>query len=336
MGPGDGGRSGVWGTGVRLVRATDEWQQRHALLAFPVAVGKKFADDRAHNLAALVAYFAFVSIFPLLLFLVTVLDITLRDDAALRHRLVDSALGTFPVIGPHLAGGAHPLQATGLALVVGLVGALLGGRGVAGAAQNALNAAWLVPFAARPPFPWSQVRNVAFVVVVGIGQIVTSVVSGAAGGTGLTGTGARIAAAILALAVNIVVFWAGFRLVTARMIRSGQLWLGAVVAGIAWEALQLLGGFFIAHLLTRSSSLYGAFGIVLGFLAWLYLQAQVTLVAIEIDVVRARGLWPRSLYPPPYTTRDMATYRLYAQVEQRRRAGRDDRRRRRQRWKRRK
>lgn len=71
--------------------------------------------------------------------------------------------------------------------------------------------------------------------------------------------------------------------------------------------------------MARSSSLYGVSGIVLGFLAWLYLQAQVTLVAIEIDVVRARGLSPRSLRPPPFTTQDVTAYRLYAQAQQRRR-----------------
>ena len=58
----------------------DELQQRHAWLAFPVAVWKKFGDDQAGNLAALVAYYAFVAIFPLLLVLVTVLSIVLKND----------------------------------------------------------------------------------------------------------------------------------------------------------------------------------------------------------------------------------------------------------------
>lgn len=296
-------------------------QRRHPWLAFPVAVWEKFRDDRAHDLAALVAYFAFVSIFPLLLFLVSVLDITLHGNDALRDRLINSALGSFPVIGAHLAGGAHPLRETGLALAIGLGGALLGGCGVAAAAQNALNSAWLVPLSARPRFPWSQLRNLAFVVVVGLGQIATGVLSGTVGGAGhvLTGPGARVGAIAAALAVNVVVFWAGFRLVTARMITSRQLWLGALAAAVAWEILQMLGGFLIAHTMARSSSLYGVFGIVLGFLAWLYLQSQVTLVAIEIDVVRARGLWPRSLRPPPFTTQDITAYRLYAQAQQRRR-----------------
>jgi hypothetical protein len=69
--------------------------------------------------------------------------------------------------------------------------------------------------------------------------------------------------------------------------------------------------------LRHSSSLYGIFGLVLGLLAWLYLQAQLTIYAAEIDVVRTRGLWPRSLFPPPLTEKDRAVYRAYAQAEQR-------------------
>lgn len=306
--------------GERLARAADRLQQRQPWLAFPVAVWKKFGDDQAGNLAALVAYFAFVSIFPLLLVLVTVLDITLRGDTALRHRLLSSALGSFPVIGAELRGGPHPLRETGIALGLGLAGALLGGCGVAAAAQNALNSAWLVPLDDRPRFPWSQLRNLAFVVVVGLGQITTSLVSGAVGGAGhvLTGAGARIGATTIVLALNIVLFWAGFRLATASVVAGRQLWLGALSAAAAWQALELLAGFFVTHALARSSSLYGAFGIVLGLLAWLYLQAQVTLLAIEVDVVRARGLWPRSLFPP-LTPQDMRAYRLYARMEQRHR-----------------
>lgn len=307
--------------GERLARAADRLQQRNPRLAFPVAVWKKFSDDNAHNLAALVAYFAFVSIFPLLLALTTVLDIILRGDAALRHRLIASALGSFPVIGMELRGSARPLQETGIALVIGLAGALLGGCGVAAAAQNALNSAWLVPFTDRPRFPQNQLRNLAFVVVVGLGLIASSFLSGVIGGAGhvLTGAGAQVGATAVALALNVVVFWTGFRLVTASTVTTRELRLGALTAAGAWQALQLLGGFFITHILARSSSLYGVFGIVLGLLAWLYLQAQITLLAIEIDVVRTRRLWPRSLCPPPLTPQDVTAYRLYAQAEQRRR-----------------
>ena len=304
--------------GKQLARTVDALQRRYPWLGFPVAVGKKFADDNAHSLAALIAYFAFVSIFPLLLVLVTVLDIVWHGDAALRHRLLNSALDSFPVIGPELRSSASPLKETGIALIVGLATAVLGGTRVAAAAQNALNSAWMVPFSDRPRFTRNQLRNLAFVAVVGLGVVVSSFLAGAVGGSGhvLTGAGARAGASAIALAVNVFVFWAAFRLATSSTVVTRDLRLGALVAAVAWQALQLLAGFFAAHVLARSSSLYGTFGIVLGLLTWLYLQAQITMVAIEIDVVRARGLWPRSLRSP-LTAQDMTAYRLYARAEQR-------------------
>jgi membrane protein len=63
--------------------------------------------------------------------------------------------------------------------------------------------------------------------------------------------------------------------------------------------------------------LYGTFAVVLGLLAWLYLQAELTLYAVEANVVRAYRLWPRSIAPPPYTGQDRRAYQLYAQVEKR-------------------
>lgn len=302
---------------VRLARAADRFQRQHAWLAFPVAVWKKFSEDRARNLAALLAYYAFASIFLLMLVLVTILDITLSGDEVLRERVTD-AIGNYPVIGPHLS-SVHPLRETGLALVIGLLGTLVSARWVANAAQNVLNALWLVPFASRPGFPWIHLRSLALIAVVGLGEIVTTVISGLVAGTGpvLTGTGARAAAAVVALALNVLLFWFGFRLATARAVQTRELRLGALIAATAWQALQLLGGYLVTQNLQRSSEVYGVFGVVLGLLAWLLVQAQITLCAVEINVVKVRRLWPRSLAPPPLTPQDMKIYRLYANAQKR-------------------
>src|SRR5271170_8261663 len=105
----------------RSTLAADTLQQRYEWLAVPVAVWKKFGDDEAGNLAALIAYYAFFAIFPLLLVLVTVLDIVLKDHPSLRESLLDSALSQYPVIGPQLGHNIGPLHASGLTLVIGLV-----------------------------------------------------------------------------------------------------------------------------------------------------------------------------------------------------------------------
>ena len=302
----------------QAVRKLDRMQQSHAWLSFPVAVWKKFGDDSAGNLAALIAYYAFASLFPLLLVFVTVLNIVLHNNVALRDQLLDSAYAQFPGLGPDLKNNVHSLSTTGIALVIGLIFTFLGARGVANAVQTALNRVWAVPYSRRPGFPWNQLRSIGVILAIGLGVIASSVLSGFATSAGsiLGGAGAHIGAIIISLLVTIGVFWLGFRLATARDVTTRELFPGALGSAVVWQILLLTGTYFVAHVLARTQSLYGIFGIVLGLLAWLYLQAQLTLYAVEASVVRARKLWPRSL-APPLTPQDRRAYALYASAAQR-------------------
>ncbi len=303
---------------ARLLAAVDRFQQRHAVLAFPIAVWRKFGDDQAGNLAALIAYYAFVSVFPMLLVLVTVLGFVLAGNQQLQQDVLNSALTEFPVIGPQLRDNIHSLGTGSGELSIGLVGTFLGARGVASAVQNAMNQVWAVPRRARPGFPVSWVRSFALIGVIGLGVLVTTALSGiSAWGGHEFGPWSRVGIVALSLALNIGLFWLGLRVATAAQITWRELRLGAIISAIIWQTLQYLGGYFVTHELRHSSSLYGIFGLVLGLLAWLYLQAQLTIYAAEIDVVRTRRLWPRSLFPPPLTDKDRAAYRAYAQAEQR-------------------
>ena len=303
-----------------LMRAVDKFQQRRRVLAFPVAVWKKFGDDQAGSLAALIAYYAFVSIFPLLLVLITVMDIVLRNHAALQRRVLTDVGKNFPGVGNLLTGSVHAKGGTGIALAIGLVFALLGGRGVATAIMNALNTAWEVPRTERPGFPGSLLRSIGMIAVIGIGEIVSFTLAGFAGGVGhvFTGVGAYIAATAVALVLNVGVFWLVFRLGTAKEVAGRDLWLGAVLSAIVWQVLQSVGAALIRHAAGTSNTTNATFGLVLGLLAFLYLQAELTLYAVEASTVRARRLWPRSMFPPPLTEADRRAYELYAKSQQRR------------------
>ena len=211
------------------------------------------------------------------------------------------------------------VSATLLPLVIGLVGTFLGALGVANAMQNALNTAWEIPVARRPGFPWSWLRSMGQIIVIGLGLIGTTVLSTLAGGAGhkLSGLAATVAALVVSLVLNIGVFWLALRLGTASEIRWRQLRLAAVISGVIWQVLQAVGGYFISHQLAHASPVYGTFAIVIGLIAWLYLQAQLTLYAVQVSVVRTYRLWPRSIAPPPYTEQDRRAYQLYAQVAKR-------------------
>jgi membrane protein len=295
----------------KAFRAVDARQQRHAWLAVPVAVWKTFRDDQAGNLAALIAYSALVAIFPLLLVLVTVLDIVLKDHPGLKQTVLN-AVDKYPAIGL-LDTSIGRLNQAGIALAVGLVGTFIGTLGVANSLQNALNSVWEIPFAHRPGFPWSWLRSITLIVVVGTGFIATTILSGLAAGAGrvLPGAGPSVLAFAVSLVLNFGLFWLAFRLGTAKDITWRQLWLGAAISAVIWQILQAFGGYFLSHQIAHASPLYGTFAVVLGLIAWLYLQAQLTLYAVEINVVRAYRLWPRSLAPPPYTEQDRHAFRLY-------------------------
>jgi uncharacterized BrkB/YihY/UPF0761 family membrane protein len=191
-------------------------------------------------------------------------------------------------------------------VVVGLIGSLLGARGLANAAQNVLNRLWAVPYNRRPGFPWSWLRSYGFIAVVGIGMAATSIMAdlGVGVGSGPLSIGVRIAALLVAVFIGTLTYWLALRLAIAGQVPGRDLWGGAVLGAVGWQILQGVGGYYITHQLRHASSLYGAFGLVLGLVAWLYLQARVTLYAVEADVVRARALWPRSLFPPPATPGD--------------------------------
>jgi membrane protein len=283
----------------RPLRAVDRFQQRLPVLAVPVGVWSKFNDDQAGNLAALIAYYAFAALFPLLLVLVTVLDIVLKNDPSLRDTLLNSALAQYPVIGPQIKSNLGSIPAAGAPLVIGLVFLLLGARGVAGAMQNAMCEVWGIKKEQRPGFPLSQLWAFALVLTVGLGFIVTTFLSGLAAGAGhvLNGAVTHVGAVAISLILNVGVFWLSFKIATAWQVPWRELRTGSAIAAVCWQILQVVGGYVVSHQLHRASELYGTFGVVLGLLAWLFLQAEVTLYAAEADVVLARHLWPRSVLP---------------------------------------
>lgn len=298
---------------LRPLRAFDRVQQRHRWLAIPVAVLKKFADDKAASQAALLAYYAFFSLFPLLLVFVTVLGFVLNGDPSAQEAVEKSVLGHFPVVG----GDLHTKRLHGgdVALVVGILVALWAGLGVTQAAQNAFNNVWAVPMKDRPDFLRSRLRGLVLVICLGVLFLISTAASGLVA-AGLGGVPLKVAGILLSLALNFVMFAAAFRLLTAASIPTHSLWIGAVVGGIVWELLQLLGGYYVRHVVSHAENTNGFFAAVIGLLVWLHLGGQATLYAAEINVVVVRRLWPRSLFGPSLPS-DHAALAALAKVEQR-------------------
>jgi YihY family inner membrane protein len=282
----------------RLVARVDGFQQRHRPLAFGVAVAKKFGDDEGGNLCAMLTYYGFLSLFPLLLLFFTILGFVLDGNPSLANDLRTSALANLPVIGEQIGRNVTSVQGSGIALVVGLLGTLWGALGIANAAQSAMNRVWGVPRTKRPGFVPRIGRDLAMLATIGLAVVLATVVSSAVGY--ISGNvGWRLIAAALAIVVNVGVFLLAFRILTARDLAWSAHLPGAVGAAIAFEILQVVGGAYVSHTLAGMSQTYGMFAIVLGALAWIFLQARVFVYAAEVNVVKRDRLWPRSLRTSP-------------------------------------
>ncbi len=294
---------------MTAVSRVDAFQRRHRRVGFPLAVLYKFVDDQGSYLAALITYYGFLSIFPLLLLFTSVLGFVLRGDQHLQQQIISSALGQFPVVGRDLATGR--LGGSTLGVVVGVLGSLYGGLGVAQAGQNAMNVAWAVPKNSRPnPFK-ARGRSLLLLATVGLGVLGTTVVA-AIGTTARAfgadlGGGSQVLVLIGSVVLNVLVYWVAFHIATGVDVGWRTLLPGAVLGGIGWQVLQTVGTAYVRHVANTaavtkgsasSSTTNDTFALVLGLIAFIYLGALITVIAVEVNVVRAKKLHPRSLLTP--------------------------------------
>jgi YihY family inner membrane protein len=288
----------------RALRSIDRAQQRYGPAAFVMAVVKKFGDDRGGSLAALLTFYGFLSLFPLLLLLVTILGFVGGNDHSFFHRVESSAFSQFPIVGSKLSSNIHELHRKSvLALLVGIVGVAWGSQGAIQSAQYAQAEVWNIPGEHRPNF-WSRGARTLLMIATLFVFLVSSTLL-----TGLVTIGHHsivviVGGSVASLVLNIALFAIAFRILTPKQVDWSSLRAGAVAGGIGWTILQYAGGILVDHTLRNTSQVYGFFAVILGLLGWIYLAAEVVLYSAEINVVKARHLWPRALVQPPLTEAD--------------------------------
>jgi uncharacterized BrkB/YihY/UPF0761 family membrane protein len=299
------------------VRRIDSFQQRHGVPAFLLGVVKKYGDDNAGALTSSIAHSLFGTTFPLLLLLVTATGLVVGSHSTLRHDLLHSALRNFPIVGTDLARNITALHRNSLiGLVVGFLGMVWGSVTLAQNGIFTMMQLWNLPGTERPNYPKRLLRSVAFLAVLGVGLLVS------AGLTALvTIVHSMLAITILSEVGTAVVscgeYLLAFRILTPGPVGWRRLVPGAVFGGLAWTALLAAGELVVGHYLRNDSAIYGLFAIVLGLFAWLYIAAELTVYAAEVNVVLARRLWPRAIVQPPLTEADQRS--MAAQAHQNRR-----------------
>jgi membrane protein len=305
---------------VAITERLDRFQRKHPWAGFPLAVVYKYFDDFGAYLAALLTYYGFISLFPLLLLFSTILGFVLAGDQGLQHEVLTSALRQFPVIGGDLA---QPKRLGGgpVGLVVGIAGSVYGGLGVAQAFQYAANTMWGVPRNSRPnPFR-ARGRSMVLLATAGLavlGTTVLSIVSG--GGAGALGTAGSYLLLAASVVINVAVSIFAFRFAPARRLSVRDVAPGAVAAALIWQLLQSFGVIYVRHVIKHASATNAVFAIVLGLLAFLYITATAVLLSMEINAVRVNRLHPRSLLTPftdnvTLTTGDRRAYSGQAKAQ---------------------
>jgi len=302
-----------------MVGWLDRLQQRHRGVGFAIAVLYKYVDDQGGYLAALITYYAFVSLFPLLLLMTTALGVLLAGNAELQQQVVEAAMGQFPVIGSQLQ---RPDELGGgpVAVVIGIAGALYGGLGVGQALQNAMDTVWAVPRNNRRDPIRSRLRSLLLIFILGSAAITATALSAAGRATETLGWVGKAGLAITAIAINAAICVVVFRVMTARHLTYRQVLPGALIAAVIWQLLQWFGAGYVAHTVTTASATNSVFALVLGLLAFLFLISVSLVVCAEVNVVRVDRLHPRALLTPftddvDLTAADRKTYAQKAKAE---------------------
>ena len=305
------------------VSTVDGFQRRQPWLGFPIADVYKYFDDQGAYLAAALTYYAFVAIFPLMLLGTSILGLFLRGEPAWQESILNSALSQFPIIGDEL-GRPEGLQGSVSGVVIGALAALYGIMGLGQALQNTQHVAWSVPRNSRPNPLYARGKTLLLLVTAGLSLLAVTVVSTIASTTDvfteIIGGGLNALLPILTVLVVGTGLTYLFRLAATGQHSFQRAAPGGYTLAVLWQLLQLGGAAYVDRVLVNTSSMTKTFGLVLGLVGFLYIGAVMAVLAIEINVVLSRRLWPRALLTPftdnvQLTDADRKAYALYAGMQ---------------------
>lgn len=301
----------------------DRFQRKHPVIGFPLAVIYKYFDDQGAYLSAIITYYAFIAIFPVLLLSTSILGFVLQGDPDLQERLLNSALSQFPIIGDQL-GRPEGLQGSTTAIVVGALAATYGAMGLGQAVQNGANIAWSVPRNSRANPFLLRFRSLLFLSIGGIGILAIAIASSVLANPDSMGADLQPSIGVISRIVGFVltvgIFVAIFRLISLGRAKTRAVLPGALVTGVLWQGLQVVGNTYVREVIGKANQVNQTFALVLGLLAFVYIAAIMVMLGLEVNVVLRRHLYPRALLTPftdnvVLTEADQKAYAAYAKSQ---------------------
>jgi membrane protein len=313
------------GLGARITQViawADGLQRRHGVLGFPYAVVKKYGDDEGGRQAALITYYGFLSIFPLLLLGVAIVSRVLAGNPDLRQRLIAAIVPA--ALQATVERSAATLPTSTIPFLAGLIGLLFAGTGVVFSAYQTLNHIAAVPYRLRAGFASRYIRVFAMLATLLLGAVLVGVLTVVV--TALPDLpGVERAAAVLGSAIVVfAVLLLGAKVLLVRPAPFRTLWPAAVLGAAAVTLVLNLGTVLLARLVSKAGPVYGSFATVAGIFGVLYLVSQALVYSAEAGAVRHARLWPRGLDLNRPTAADARALALLAREQERIPAARID------------
>jgi membrane protein len=270
------------------IKSSIERLKQNRAIAFVLSIQKRFSDDGGGNLAASLTYFAFLSLFPLLLVAASAMGFVLADDPAAQARLARKLAGSIPGLGELLGDNVSALvDARGTAGIVGLLGALWSGTGLARAASFTLGRVSRKPEKGNfiQTNLWAIGSTIGLgllaLVATGVGAALPAVALSAAAGAAL-----GVLGVVLGFALDILLFTACYRVLNRSLPRPiTHVWRGALIPAVGWTALKFIGSWYAERTVSGSTAVFGAFASVVGILVILYLVARLFVYGAEVNAV---------------------------------------------------
>lgn len=304
-------RKGPYVTAASLTERLDRAQRRNRTAGIAVATVKKFQEDRSTRFASMIAFWAFFSVFPLFLLVVSLLGFFL--PASEKAHVLHHVASLFPLLDPTTVGG---LSGSVWSAVLGGVTAIWSGTAVVRTVEFAFNSVWEIPMHERPKMGEQLVRAAETLGTIGVGLVVSTVISGFVTGqsNGVhLGVAGHVGGYLIAVALDVGLFLVAFRLLTDREVTFRDVLPGALLSGLTFFVLQEVSSYIISNRMHHAQATYGHFATVITILWWFYLQSVITLLGAQLNVVLHERLYPRSLSGKDLTEADRRALESYAQ-----------------------
>jgi membrane protein len=273
------------------------------------ATGRAFRNDDGATMAAAIAYYALFSFFPVVLLMITVSS-SFFTSATAQREVIAWAERYIPASGDLIRGNiGQILRVRGTVSIAALLGLLWSASGVFTALDRAINRAWDV--SELRPF-WQQ-KLLAFSMIVGAGglllaSIVSTTFFNVIRRLSLPLTGWQLSgrwlmipnllSTLLPVTLSVLIFLLLYKILPNTTVRWSDVWLGALLTGLGWEAAKYLFTWYLANFASYNL-VYGSVALIIAFLAWSYYTAVILVLGAEFTAEfakarRSRGTFKRS------------------------------------------